>query len=175
MPETIEAEEVHFVDGLLRGPAIMSDAVGGYKDAGAILAEMTVHENFSLRMITKNDEKPGHLSVGGRRPAVNGNIHELNAERFGLLALPCNLPGIFATQIDDRGDSQLFQLREAVLPRLCAAVKDIVNFAGVRYSREPELFSSRGTDAWRGGGRGGGLCGRRKRNSAKGQKQCSGS
>src|SRR5690348_18507450 len=86
---------------------------------------MTVHKHLSVGMIAKDHEKLSHLRIGGRRPAVNRDIHELNAERFGLLALPCNLPGIFAAQIDDRGNSQLFQLREAVLPRLRASVQEI--------------------------------------------------
>lgn len=46
MPETVEAEKVHFLEGLVRRPVVIRHAVGGDENAGAIIAESTVDKNF---------------------------------------------------------------------------------------------------------------------------------
>ena len=63
MPETVEAEEIHFIHGLLGGPALEGHAVGGDKNAGAIVAEAAMNENPFLRMVTKDLEELGDLLV----------------------------------------------------------------------------------------------------------------
>ena len=46
MPEAVETEEIHFFDCLMRRPVIMRHAIGGDENAGAIVAEAAVNENF---------------------------------------------------------------------------------------------------------------------------------
>src|SRR5882757_1658575 len=53
MPEAIEAEEIHFPHGLFGRPFFDGDAIGGGENAGAIIAEAAVHENFLPRLVVK--------------------------------------------------------------------------------------------------------------------------
>ena len=46
MPEAVETEEIHFFDCLMRKPVIVSHAIGGDENAGAIVAESAMNENF---------------------------------------------------------------------------------------------------------------------------------
>src|SRR5262249_32885245 len=96
MPETVETEEVHFVHGLLGGPAVQSHAIGGDKNACAIITKAAMHKDFLTGMIAEQCKKLRDLLVGWRRPATHGNVHEMNAERFSLLAFPGDAIGIFA-------------------------------------------------------------------------------
>src|SRR5262245_30523046 len=103
MPKAVESEEIHFVHGLLRGPAFISHAISSDENAGAIVAKAAVDENSFVPMIAEKSEECDDLIVGGRRPSTDRNAHETDAERFGLLALPGNFVGIFAAQIDNGG------------------------------------------------------------------------
>jgi len=108
VPETVKAEEIHFVHGLLRGPAFVGHAIGGDENACAIVAEAAVDKDFFFWMVAKDFEKLRDLLVAGRRPAADGNIDEADAERLGLLAFPRNFARIFAAQVDDGGDAKIF-------------------------------------------------------------------
>ena len=46
MPEAVEAEEIHFLDGLVGRPVVVRHAIGGDENAGAIVAESAMNENF---------------------------------------------------------------------------------------------------------------------------------
>ena len=46
MPEAVEAEEIHFLDGLMRKPVVVRHAIGGDENAGAIVAESAMNEDF---------------------------------------------------------------------------------------------------------------------------------
>lgn len=142
MPETVETEEIHFFDGLLRRPVIVRHAIGGDENAGAIVAEPAMNENFFV-FIFEQRKKFRDLIVGGRRPPADGNVDKVHAGRFGLLAFPFDLVGIFAAKVDDGGDAQFLQLFEASRQRLCAAEKGIVDFSGVGEAGELEFFAVR--------------------------------
>src|SRR6202008_3152468 len=84
MPKAVKSEEVHFVDGLLRGPAFVSHAIGGDENAGAIVAKTAMDENSFFGIVAKESKEGGDLIVGGRRPSTDWNADETDAERFGL-------------------------------------------------------------------------------------------
>ena len=50
MPETVEAEEIHFFHGLFSRPLLDGHAISGDENAGAIFTEMAVHENLVPRL-----------------------------------------------------------------------------------------------------------------------------
>ena len=106
MPEAVEAEEVHFLGGLLGGPFFDGHAIDGGENAGAIVAEAAVHEDFLPGIVAKEREKLYHLFVAGRIPATDGNVDKAHAHGFDVLALPDDFFAVFAAQIDDGGDAQ---------------------------------------------------------------------
>src|SRR5690348_2228522 len=108
MPKAVEAEEIHFVHGLLRRPAFIGHAIGGDENAGAIVAKTAMDENSFFGIVAKENEERSNLIVGRRRPSTDGNADKTDAERFGLPAFPGNSVGIFAAQIDDGGDAEFF-------------------------------------------------------------------
>lgn len=142
MPKTVETEEIHLFDGLLRRPVIMCHAIGGDENAGAIVAEPAVNENFVV-VILEERKKLRDLIVGGRRPSADGNVNEVHAGGFGLLALPFDFVRIFAAKIDDGGDAQFLELFEAFRLRLCAAEEGIVDFSDVGEAGELEFLAER--------------------------------
>ena len=149
VPESVEAEEVHFFQGLFRGPFFDGHAVSGDKHAGTIIAEAAVHEYFLLRIIAEHGEKLRDLIVGRRSPATDGNMDEAYSERFSLPALPYNFPSVFAAQIDDCSNPQLLQFRKAALMWLRATIQRIVDLAGIRNSRELQFFAECPSFGWR--------------------------
>jgi len=111
-----------------------------------------MHEDFLPRIVVEQREKLSDLFVGWGRPATNGDVDEAHAQRFGALALPSDFFAVLAAQIDDGGDAQHFQLREAHFFRLCAAIQDIRDFPGIRNSGEVQFLSVGGRKDGRGGG-----------------------
>src|SRR5713101_8372771 len=168
MPEAVEAKEIHLVHGLFGGPFLDGHAIDGGENAGAIVAEAAVQENFLPRIVAEQREKLYDLFVGWRGPATDGNVLKAHAERFGALALPGDFFAILAAQIDDGGDAQYFQLREAHFPGLCAAIKGLADFSGVVNSRDMNFFSVSRLRESRSGGRRGV---RRSRLSRKGKRK----
>ena len=114
MPAAIEAEEIHFLQCLIGGPFFNGHAIGGDEDAGAIFAEVTMDENFLRRVIAEESEELHYLLIGGRVPAIYGNIDEAHAERFDLLAFPKDFCRIFEAQIDDGSDAEFFEFGQAL-------------------------------------------------------------
>lgn len=110
MPKAIESEKIHFAHSLFGRPFFINDAVGGDEDAATIGAEAAVDEDFLTRMAAEKREKLDDLFVVWRVPGVDGDVDEMHAQRFGELAFPGDLFGVFCTQIDNRRDAQLFQL-----------------------------------------------------------------
>lgn len=142
MPEAVETKEIHFLDGLLWRPVVVRHAIGGDENAGAIVAEAAVNENFFV-VIFEEGKKLRDLIVGGRRPAADGNVDEANAGGFGLLAFPFYFVRIFAAKIDDGSDAEFFELRDAFGARLGAAKKRVVDFSGVGETGKLQFFSER--------------------------------
>jgi hypothetical protein len=137
---------------LFRRPFLGGDAISGNENAGAVLAEAAVHEDFFSRIVVEKREKLDDLFVGRGRPGVDGDVYKAHAERFGVLALPFDFFTVLPAQIDDGGDAQDFQLREAHLVGLCAAIQDIRDFPGFRNSSDAEFLSLDGLHGRRGGG-----------------------
>ena len=151
MPKTIEAEEVHLLQGLIRRPFFEGHAIGCDEDAGAIVAEAAVHENFLRRIVAEYREKLSDLFIGWRRPTANGNVDEAHAHRFGKLALPFRFFGVFTAEIDDGVDAQFFQLGKALAFGLRAAIENIGNFSGVVHTGNAKFLSVGGLHDWRDG------------------------
>ena len=144
-------------------PSFSGYAISGDENAGAIFTEAAVHENFLPRIVVEKREKLGDLFVGWGRPAINRDVDKAHAQRFGALALPSDSFAVLAAQIDDGGDTQHFQLREAHFLGLCAAIQDIRDFPGIRNSGEVQFLSVGGRKDGRGGGWRSGLREKRKR------------
>ena len=140
MPKAVEAEEIHFLDGLFGRPFLNGHAIKGGENAGPIIAEAAVHEDFLPRIVSKKQEKLDDLFVGWGRPATDGNVDKTHAQRFGVLAFPRDFVAVLAAEVDDGGDAQDFQFREAHFPGLRAAVKGLGDFSGVGNSSDVKFF-----------------------------------
>ena len=172
MPKAVEAEEIHFPDGLFGRPFLSGHAIEGGENAGAIVAEATVHEDFLPRIVSKKQEKLDDLFVGWGRPATDGNVDKTHAQRFGVLAFPRDFVAVLAAEVDDGGDAQDFQFREAHFPGLRAAVKGLGDFSGVGNSGDAQFFPvSRRREGGRGGRRGGWRWRLRKKGKRKKEKE----
>lgn len=108
MPESVEAEEVHFSHGLLCGPFFINHAVGGHEDASAIVTKVAVDEDFLAGIIAEEREKLDDLLVIGRSPAVDGDVDEMHAEGFGELALARDGCRGFRAKINNGHDTEFF-------------------------------------------------------------------
>ena len=153
MPEAVETEEIHFFDRLFSGPLFNGHAIDGGENAGAIIAEAAVDEDFLPWIVAEKREKLDDLFVGWRGPATDGNVHKAHTQRFGALALPGDFFAILAAQIDDGGDAQNFQLREAYFSGLCTAIQGLRDFPGIGNSRDVQFLAVGGLQGGRGGGR----------------------
>src|SRR5215468_6543127 len=92
-------------------------------------------------MIAEEGEERGDLIVGGRRPSTDRNADETHSERFCLPALPGNFVGIFAAQIYDRSDAEIFEFLDAFGAWLCAAEEKVVDFSAVGQAPEFQFFA----------------------------------
>ncbi len=132
-------------------PFIRGYAISGDENAGAIFTEVAVHEDFLSRIVVEKREKLDDLFVGWGRPAIDGDVDKAQAKRFGVLALPFDFFAVLGAQIDDGGDAQYFQLREAHFSGLCAAIQSIGDFPGIRNSGDVQFLSECGLRDGRGG------------------------
>jgi len=137
---------------LFSRPFLCGYAISGDENAGAIFTEAAVYEDFLPRIVVEQREKLSDLFVGWGRPATNGDVHEAHAQGFGALALPCDFFAVLAAQIDDGGDAQHFQLREAHFFGLCAAIESIGDFPGMENSADAQFLSEGRLRDGRGGG-----------------------
>ena len=92
---TVKSEDLHFTQGLFRGPMLDAHAVGGDKNPGAIFAVMAMHENGLLWLVTKDAQKLNDLPGSGRGKAADRNMYEAQAEHLRLLTLRRENSGIF--------------------------------------------------------------------------------
>lgn len=169
MPESVEAEEIHFFHSLFRGPLVESHAISGDENAGAIIAEAAMDENLLPRFAAKQRQKLNDLFVGRRRPAADGNMHKAHSKGLGAIALPGDFFLILTAKIDNRSDPQELQLREARFLGLCAAVEKVSDLAGVVHTGDLQ-FPSEGRLRDRNRGRG--RSGLRENRKRKNQKEC---
>ena len=125
VPHAIEAEGQHFVQGLVGGPMIEGDAIGGDEDAGAIFPETAVNEDFFAGVAgiaAKDGKELRDLFIAGSGPAADGKMNEADSQGFSLFTFPINLVGILAAKIDDGGDAKFLELLQTFRVRLRAAV-----------------------------------------------------
>src|SRR5438132_12120118 len=101
MPESVEAEEIHFFHGLFRGPLFESHAIGSDENASAIVTKAAVNENFLPRFAAKQRQELNHLLVSRRRPAADGDVHKAHSKRLGMLAFPGDFFLVFTAKIDN--------------------------------------------------------------------------
>ena len=141
MPKTVEAKKIHLIQGLLGGPFLDSHAIGGNEDAGAIITEAAVHENFFFGIIVEKGKELNYVLIRWRGPSTDRNMHETHTQRLSLLAFPRNRPGIFASQIDNSGDADFLEFGQALQSRLRAAIEMIIDSADVRNTRNAKFFS----------------------------------
>ena len=141
VPQAVEPEEIHFFYGFFSRPFLRGDAISGDENAGAVLTEAAVHEDFLPRIIVEKREKLDDLFVGWGRPAIDGDVDKAHAQQFGALTLPFDFFAVLGAQIDDGGNAQHFQLREAYFVRLRAAIQDIRDFPGFRNAGDVEFLS----------------------------------
>ena len=86
VPEMFETESKHLGPGLIGGPVIEGNAVGGDEYAGAVLAKFAMDKNFLRRGFAEQSEELGELRGSGIRKAANRNGNKMNAEKFGASA-----------------------------------------------------------------------------------------
>jgi len=144
MPEIVEVKLVHLLDGLLGGPMLLGDAVGGDEYAGAVVPEMAVDEDFFYRMLAEGFQELRDLIVLRRKPAAERKADKLHAEGFDALALGFDLTTLPA-EIDDGGDAEFFELGEGLGFWRGAAKEKASHFAGVVYAKDGDFFRG-----WRG-------------------------
>jgi hypothetical protein len=151
VPQAVEAEEIHFFDGLVGGPFLEGDAISGDENAGAIVAEAAVQEGLLPGIVVEEREKLDKLFVGGRSPAPDGDLDKTHAQGFGALALPRKFFAVFAAQVNDGGDAEDFQFRKANFPGLRAAIEDFGNFSAVGNTVNVQFLAESGLGkGWRG-------------------------
>src|SRR5579864_958157 len=80
MPEAVESEIAHFSQGLIRRQFFKGHAVAGHKNAGAVLAEVAMHEDFFLRVVAENRKELRDLFVCWRRPLIDRDVNEVNSQ-----------------------------------------------------------------------------------------------
>jgi len=141
VPESVEAEEEHFVQGLLGGPFFDGHAVGGDEDAGTVVAKTAMHEDFLIGIVAEERKELNDLCVRGWSPAADGDVDETHAERFGLLALLFDSFLVFAAKINDGGDAEFFEFGQALRFGLRAAIEMIVDFAAIGNGGDVKFFS----------------------------------
>jgi len=141
MPKSVETKKIHLVQGLLGEPFLEGHTIGGNEDAGAIIAEAAVHKNLFFRIIVEEREKLNHLFIRGRGPSTDGDLHETHAQGLGLLAFPGNLCGVFTAKIDNGGDAEFFEFGQTLRSGLRAAIKMVIDSAGVGDAGDAKFVS----------------------------------
>ncbi len=142
MPELVEVEGEHFVEGLLRGPFLLRHAKCGDHHAGAVGAVVAMDEGLFARVRLEQAQELCNLFVVGAAAAVRGDADVAHAERFDFAALYFDIFAAVA-EIHNHGDTEFFELSVAFRLGLRAAVKRFVDFSCVRKASQRELFGGR--------------------------------
>ena len=129
----VKTERIHFRYGLVRCPVLLRHAISRHHDTGSIATVITMNEKLLRGVLLKQFQEFSNLRVAWPRPTLHGDINEMHAERFGLLALAGYGTGI-AAQINNRIDAKFFQLRKTLRGRLRAAKENVANFSGVGHT-----------------------------------------
>lgn len=161
MPEAVVAKEIHLLQDLFHRPLFIRDTIGGDEDAGAVLAETAMEENFLCRILTEEREELNHLLIRGCGPLIDGDMDETHAQGRNLLPLPEDFCGIFEAKVDHGVDAEFLEFSQTLWPGLRAAVEMIIDSAAVGEREDVKFFSVGGTHF--GGRRRITLCGERTR------------
>jgi hypothetical protein len=70
----MEVETAHLVVSLTAGPVVFGDAVAGNHYPGAVVAKITVYENFLAGIIAQELQEGSDLVVGGTKDCAGGNL-----------------------------------------------------------------------------------------------------
>jgi len=131
MPVAVEAESVHFREGLPGGPVLKGDAIGGDEDAGAVFAKFAMDEDFLRRSFAEEREELRELCGSRIGEAADGDVHETQTEGFRLVTFVFAGLRCFEAEINDGGDAESFELRKRRERGLRAAKKLVGDFCGV--------------------------------------------
>lgn len=145
MPKAVEAKKIHLLEGLLGGPFFKSHTIGSNEDAGAVISEAAVHKYLFFAIIVEEGKELNHLLIRGRGPSTDRYMDQTHAQGFGLPAFPDQGPRIFAAKIDHGSDAEFAEFGQALQTRLCAAIKMVINSAGIGNAGEAKFFSVGGT------------------------------
>jgi len=124
-------EEVHLFESALRGPMFESNAIGGHEHASAVVAQPAMNVHRFSRPLLQERKELNKFFVLRRRPAAGTNVDEVYAACFRPLSFRCYRALPLAAEIHDGGDSDFFQLFDALFIWLRAAIKKIVDLAHV--------------------------------------------
>jgi len=86
MPVAVEAKGAHFRKGLLGGPVLKGDAIGGDEDAGAGFAIFAMDKDFLRRGFAEEREELRELCGRRSGEATDGDVHKTQTERFRAVA-----------------------------------------------------------------------------------------
>ena len=149
MPEPFEMEVVHFFQGVFGRPMLKSDAICGEKDASAVVPKPTMDVERLLRSFLKKGKELNELFVFWRRPAAGADVNDFHGMCRGPVSFCCDCALPLATQINDGGDAEFFQLLDTFFIRLRTAVKKIVDLARGRKSIQLNFLCERRTGRMR--------------------------
>ncbi len=124
-------ECAHFLDSLLRRPALERDAVRSDEHAAAVAAQPAVDEDFPSGPLANQREELGNFFICGCSPAGAREIDKANAEGLCVLPFILDQPREFAAQIDNSIDAELLELCHSVILWLCAAIEEIINLTEI--------------------------------------------
>jgi len=140
MPKAVETKKIHLLEGLLGGPFFEGHAIGGNEDAGAVISEAAVHKYFFFGIIAEQRKESNHLLIRGRGPSADRYMDEAHAQGFDPPAFPVYGPEIIAAKIDHRSDTEFAEFGQAFGSRLCAAIKMVIDSAGIGKAGEAKFF-----------------------------------
>ena len=76
----VEAEGVHFAEGLAGGPVLDGDAVGGDEDAGAVVTELAMNEYSWRRRFAEEREELRELRGRRNGETADGDVHKMQTK-----------------------------------------------------------------------------------------------
>lgn len=121
------AEFFHLVEGFVGGPSFVGHAVGGYGEAGAVVAETTVNEDFPGGVVVDDFEEVREGCIRGERTMPwDGDVFHPEVGDGGFLGAV-----VAAAHVDDDGDSHVLEIFETFASGLAPAIEIGSDFAEV--------------------------------------------
>jgi len=142
MPMIMEAKGVHFSEGLVGGPVLDGDAIGGDEDAGAVFAEFAVNEYCLRSRFAEEGEELRKLRGRGSGETVDGNVYKTQAKGFREMALVFEGARRFTAKVNDGGDAESLELRQRGKGGLRSAKELIGDFSRVVNATKRDSFGA---------------------------------